>query len=213
MAVRREVRSTNWHPCTVLYCTRWWYEWLLVTWHDEVVDSLVLFTYSPSLSLSFSKIQWGKKRRNEKKFQLQYQTYNSNHGGGAEQYNSLNSPVWLRKLFTSSCTSLTPLHGMATPLPAVNPNLSVIPNAASTATTHLLCSSRWHVWSSSPTSSEWICYPWIVNPTSAFVSGTGTCITSLLRSLIYFFFLDFIGLTRLELNWNQFDLIQFAIYP
>uniref|UniRef100_A0A8R1HPQ8 COesterase domain-containing protein n=1 Tax=Caenorhabditis japonica TaxID=281687 RepID=A0A8R1HPQ8_CAEJA len=36
--------------------------------------------------------EWGKKRRHEKKFQLQYQTYNSNHGGGAEQYNSLNSP-------------------------------------------------------------------------------------------------------------------------
>eukprot|EP00081_Caenorhabditis_elegans_P007615 NP_001257224.1 Neuroligin-1 [Caenorhabditis elegans] len=39
--------------------------------------------------------EWGKKRRNEKKFQLQYQTYNSNHGGGAEQYNSLNSPLSL----------------------------------------------------------------------------------------------------------------------
>ncbi|CAP27658.1 Protein CBR-NLG-1 [Caenorhabditis briggsae] len=38
--------------------------------------------------------EWVGKKRTKKNFQLQYQTYNSTHGGpgGAEQYNSLNSP-------------------------------------------------------------------------------------------------------------------------
>ncbi|CTQ87016.1 Carboxylesterase type B domain-containing protein [Caenorhabditis elegans] len=52
--------------------------------------------------------EWGKKRRNEKKFQLQYQTYNSNHGGGAEQYNSLNSPEPLLSASHKNSTSMRP---------------------------------------------------------------------------------------------------------
>ncbi|CAI5455616.1 unnamed protein product [Caenorhabditis angaria] len=55
-----------------------------------------------------------KRRRNEKKFQLQYQTYNSNHGGGGpEQYNSLNSPEPLLAASHKSSTSMRP--------PAISP--------------------------------------------------------------------------------------------
>ncbi|CAB3400756.1 unnamed protein product [Caenorhabditis bovis] len=49
-----------------------------------------------------------KRRRNEKKFQLQYQTYNSNHGAIPEQYNSLNSPEPLLAASHKNSTSMRP---------------------------------------------------------------------------------------------------------
>uniref|UniRef100_A0A1I7V3L8 COesterase domain-containing protein n=1 Tax=Caenorhabditis tropicalis TaxID=1561998 RepID=A0A1I7V3L8_9PELO len=62
--------------------------------------SIVIFVGCGFLLLNLCMLllirkEWGKKRRNDKKFQLQYQTYNSNHGAAAEQYNSLNSPLSL----------------------------------------------------------------------------------------------------------------------